>query len=147
MLSAARAKLGSRALLALGEAAALPFRAQAFDLAFSASVLHYWREPAAALSEIGRVLAPGGRAVITDWCADMWLDRLRDRVLRRIERAHFRVHRAAELAALLEEGGFREVRVERYRMGPLWGMMTGVGTRAGPGAGGAEPAPAPAAGP
>jgi hypothetical protein len=49
---------------------------------------------------------------------------------------------------MLEGAGFRDVRVERYRMGPLWGMMTGVGTRApGPGAGGAEPAPTPSAEP
>jgi ubiquinone/menaquinone biosynthesis C-methylase UbiE len=127
MLSAARAKLGPRALLAEADAVALPFRASAFDLVVSASALHHWPNLAAALSEMRRVLAPGGRVAITDWCADRWLDRIRDRVYRRLEHAHQRALRSAELAALLADAGFSDVRVERWRIGFRWGMMTGLG--------------------
>jgi ubiquinone/menaquinone biosynthesis C-methylase UbiE len=134
MLSVARARLGSRALLAEADAVALPFRASAFDLVISASALHHWPDLAAALSEMRRVLAPGGRLAITDWCADRWLDRIRDRVYRGLEPAHQRALRSDELASLLADAGFSDVRVERWRIGFRWGMMTGLG---------AIPSPAP----
>jgi SAM-dependent methyltransferase len=134
MLSVARARLGPRALLAEADAVALPFRAGAFDLVVSASALHHWPDLAAALSEMRRVLAPGGRVAITDWCADRWLDRIRDRVYRRLEPAHHRALRSAELASLLRNAGFIDIHVERWRIGLRWGMMTGLG---------ATPSPAP----
>jgi ubiquinone/menaquinone biosynthesis C-methylase UbiE len=128
MLLVARARLGSRGLLAEADTVALPFRAGAFHLVVSASALHHWPEPAAAIPEMRRVLAPGGRLAITDWCADRWLDRIRDRIYRRLEPAHQRALRSAELASLLSDAGFSDVRVERWRIGFRWGMMTGVGT-------------------
>jgi ubiquinone/menaquinone biosynthesis C-methylase UbiE len=130
MLERARGKLDRRQAWIAGDAARLPFHSGSFDLALSLSALHFWRDPSAALSEIHRVLRPGGRVAITDWCADRWIDRLRDRILQRIEPAHFRVHRAADLAAMLAAAGFREVRVERFRLGWRWGLMTGIATRA-----------------
>jgi hypothetical protein len=39
-------------------------------------------------------------------------------------RAHHRIYGSAECGALLEGGGFRVERVERFRVGWLWGMMT-----------------------
>lgn len=132
MLALARRRLGSRAILVVADAGRLPFRSQGFDLAVSASALHYWRDPIATLREIRRVLRPGGRIAITDWCADRWIDRLRDRFLRLVEPAHFRVHRAAELAGLLAQAGFRDVRVEPYRLDWFWGLMTGTAISAAP---------------
>jgi len=131
MLATARRRLGRRPGLAAGSAFRLPFRPGAFDLAVSTSALHHWSDPAAALAEMGRVLRPGGQIAITDWCADRRLDRLRDRVLRHVERAHVRVYRSAELASLLAGAGFSAVRVERWRIGLRWSMMTGL-ARAGP---------------
>ena len=57
-------QLGLKARFVVGDARHLPFRAGAFDYAWSYSVLqHFAREDAvAALSEIGRVLRPGGLA-------------------------------------------------------------------------------------
>ena len=127
MLSVARARLGSRALLAEADAIALPFRAAAFDLVVSASALHHWPAAAPALAELRRALAPGGRVAVTDWCADRWLDRVRDRLYRRFEPAHHRALRSVELASLLADAGFSDIRVERWRIGLRWGMMTGVG--------------------
>jgi ubiquinone/menaquinone biosynthesis C-methylase UbiE len=128
MLAVARRKLGPRATLVAANAERLPFRSRSFDMALSASALHFWRDPSAALLEIHRVLRPRGRIAITDWCANGWIDRLRDLVLRRVEPAHFRVYRTANLAAMLTEAGFDDVHVERYRIGRLWGLMTGVAT-------------------
>lgn len=129
-LAVAHAKLGRRAILVAGDAARLPFRSRSFDAALSVSALHYWRDPVATLGEIRRVLRPVGRIAITDWCADRWIDRLHDRILRRVEPAHFRVYRASDFEAMLTAAGFGEVRVERYRIGRFWKLMTGTATSA-----------------
>ena len=129
MLAVARGRLGSRALLVAGDAAGLPFRSASFDVAFSASALHHWPDTAAALGEIRRVLAPGGRIAITDWCADFPIDRFRSWIRRRAESIHIRAYRAAELEAMLAREGFGDIRVERWRLGWRWGLMTATATR------------------
>jgi SAM-dependent methyltransferase len=127
MLEAARRKLGTRAGLVVGSATRLPFRSRGFDLVVSTSALHHWRDPDAAFAEIRRVLRPGGRVAITDWCGDSLLARLRDRVLRGLEPAHGRVWRSVELAAFLANAGFTDVRIERWRIRVRWSLMTGLG--------------------
>jgi ubiquinone/menaquinone biosynthesis C-methylase UbiE len=47
------------------EAADLPFRDSMFDRAFAVNSFQFWADPARALREIARVLAPNGRLVIT----------------------------------------------------------------------------------
>lgn len=44
----------------------MPYEEETFDAALINMVLHYTDDPAAALSEITRVLAPGGRVLIVD---------------------------------------------------------------------------------
>lgn len=58
----------------LSDATALPYPAQSFDGAVCVQVLEYVQEIARALSELYRVLRPGGRAVIvdTDWDSIVW---------------------------------------------------------------------------
>jgi SAM-dependent methyltransferase len=50
----------------LGDVAALPFPDASFDLVVSTLSMHHWSDPRAGLSEIGRVLRPGGRALVWD---------------------------------------------------------------------------------
>lgn len=51
-----------------GDAAALPFRDASFDAVCCFAALHLFRDPLAALDEIARVLAPGGRVAILTSC-------------------------------------------------------------------------------
>ena len=53
-------------LLQEGNAQALPFVAGSFDLAYCFASLHHVGEPAAAMAEMARVVAPGGRIVVQD---------------------------------------------------------------------------------
>jgi ubiquinone/menaquinone biosynthesis C-methylase UbiE len=52
-----------------GSAMALPFEDAAFDVVLCQEMLQFAPDRAAALREIHRVLAPGGRLVLSTWCA------------------------------------------------------------------------------
>jgi SAM-dependent methyltransferase len=102
----------------------LPFRDDSIDTLTTISAFHFFRNPKDVLSEMRRVLRPGGRVVITDWCDDFFVCRICDWLLRRFNSAHFRVYGTADCRALLEGAGFENVRVERYKISWLWGLMT-----------------------
>jgi SAM-dependent methyltransferase len=51
----------------VGDVASLAFPDGSFDLVVSTLSMHHWADPAAGLAEIGRVLRPGGRALIWDF--------------------------------------------------------------------------------
>jgi SAM-dependent methyltransferase len=51
----------------VGDVVSLAFPDRSFDLVVSTLSMHHWADPAAGLAEIGRVLRPGGRALIWDF--------------------------------------------------------------------------------
>jgi SAM-dependent methyltransferase len=65
LLARTSARLRGRALLAQGDAGALPFARGAFDRVYCSEVLEHLVDPPAAVAEIGRVLRPGGVAVLS----------------------------------------------------------------------------------
>ena len=129
MLAVARAKLAAfpRRTLVRADAAALPFPRGAFDVVVSTSVLHYLADPAAALREWTRVLAPGGRVVVVDWCADDAPVRALDAVLRRTDPAHVRAFTSGEVAGFFAAAGLALDRLSRTRTGPVWSFTVAVG--------------------
>jgi ubiquinone/menaquinone biosynthesis C-methylase UbiE len=81
MLRLARVKLaeaGLEADLRQGDMYALPLPAGSADTVTIHQVLHYAQQPAAAVAEAARLLAPGGRLVIVDFAAHE-REELRDR--------------------------------------------------------------------
>jgi len=81
MLSVARANLDragcENCRVRQGNLYQLPFPAAAFDAITIHQVLHYLDEPAAAIAEAARVLAPGGRLLVADFLPHQ-LESLRD---------------------------------------------------------------------
>ncbi|CAM3115273.1 Putative methyltransferase YcgJ [Sphingomonas antarctica] len=70
MLRLARAKLdGQPCDLRQGEIAALPLNDAVADTVIVHQVLHYLSEPAVAIGEAARILAPGGRLLIADFAS------------------------------------------------------------------------------
>lgn len=64
------AALRGRAVAMRADAADLPFRDLMFDGAFAVNSFQFWPDPARALREIARVLAPRARLVITQRVAN-----------------------------------------------------------------------------
>jgi SAM-dependent methyltransferase len=65
LLTRTAARLRGRAALAQGDAGALPFAAGSFERIYCSEVLEHLVDPRAAVAEIGRVLRPGGVAVLS----------------------------------------------------------------------------------
>jgi ubiquinone/menaquinone biosynthesis C-methylase UbiE len=126
MLARAQATLPKTVHLAAGDVGALPWQANSLDVVVSSSSFHYWAYPEQALREVRRVLRPGGRVVLTDWCADYFVCRLYDWVVRRLDPAHRRIYGKAQCKRLLEAAGLTNVYVESYRVPWPWGMMTAI---------------------
>jgi ubiquinone/menaquinone biosynthesis C-methylase UbiE len=70
MLEQARRLAADRGLLNVcfecGDAAALPFASDSFDVVTSRLSAHHYADPAIFLGEVARVLAPGGRFLLVD---------------------------------------------------------------------------------
>lgn len=129
MRARARERLPGEVELRSGWAQALPFGDREFDVVVSCNMFHYVREPARALAEMHRVLRPGGRLVLTDWCDDYWSCRICDWYLRLVNPAYYRAYGSRECAERLAEAGFGGIDLERYKINWLWGLMTARGSR------------------
>lgn len=124
MLKVACNKQIHRCTLISGKSQYLPFHSHSFEVVVSCNAFHYWRNPEACLREIARVLKPQGRIVITDWCDDYIACKICDLFLRMFNRAHFKTYGKDACERLLRDAGYGNVRVERYKINWLWGMMT-----------------------
>ncbi len=130
MLKVAQGKLSDDVDLRVGWANELPWPDASFDVVVSCNMFHYITHPEDSVREMKRVLVPGGRLLITDWCDDFLMCRLCTAYLRLMSKAHFKTYREDECAALLRDAGSLEPRIERYKISWLWGLMTAVAQKA-----------------
>lgn len=91
----------------LGDAEAMPFRADVFDLVVCRYASHHFSNLRRAIAEMVRVARPGGRVVLEDTCApeDPELDALMNRWEVRRDRSHVRNIPPSRLRALFEAAG------------------------------------------
>ncbi len=82
----------------VADAEALEFADGSFDLVYSHGVLHHTPDPAAAVREVRRVLAPGGRAVVMLYHRDSYNYRVNIGVLRRVGARMLRTEAGVKLA-------------------------------------------------
>jgi len=83
----------------------LPFESGHFQAAFAVDVLHHVPKALDALTELRRVLAPGGWLWIVEYDLRRWMVRLMG-VVCRVRRMPRRLLAPAELERLLAEAGF-----------------------------------------
>lgn len=124
MLSQAAEKTEEAVLLSAAAAEKLPFDENDFDVVVSCNAFHFFVEPRSFIAEVRRVLRPGGRLVVTDWCDNYWACWLCDYYLRATTEAHTRIFGREDLREMLEQTGFEVRRLDTYRVEWIWGLMT-----------------------
>src|SRR5437879_10011128 len=94
-------------MFCLGDADAVPFADSAFDLVTCRHAAHHFPDLPRAISEMARVVKPGGRVVVDDTCApeDPALAALMNGWEVRRDPSHVANHPPSRLRALLEAGG------------------------------------------
>ncbi len=125
MLAVARRKLQSNPHItfSLGAASAIPFSDRSFDVVVCANSFHYFDNPPACLIEMKRVLKPGGRIVILDWCRDYLMCRVCDLFLKVFDPAYRQCYTQRQLNLFLTEAKLCVLRAQKFRADPIWGMM------------------------
>lgn len=101
----------------------LPVDDDTIDVVACANAFHLVADPCKTLAEFRRVLRPGGRLVIIDWCgqyptmaAVLILSRIFGRQYRRIQTV-------SGLSRTLEQSGFSVIHTEKFKATWFWGMM------------------------
>lgn len=122
----------------LADVARLPFQSASFDVACSEYVFEHLQDPAAAMSELGRVIRPGGQlialtpsrwsyksvaAALTphafhEWAASTLREDARD--AEDVYETYYRMNTPSALEKLAQAHGFRIERVEMVSNGPTW---------------------------
>ena len=119
-IAAARAREAGHGHIDIREASAarLPFADAAMDLATCRFSAHHWRDVAAGIREIGRVLRPGATFILTDSVAPD--DPLADTHLQAIEvlrdPTHVRNYTVSAWMALLAAHGLAPLRTDHFRI-------------------------------
>jgi ubiquinone/menaquinone biosynthesis C-methylase UbiE len=101
----------------VADAEQLPFGDREFTSVLCSNSFHHYPDPLEATREMTRVLAPGGRLVIGDACADRAMARIADRFLRLLEPGHVRLYRSTELGSFLHGAGLTQVMLRRLMEG------------------------------
>jgi ubiquinone/menaquinone biosynthesis C-methylase UbiE len=107
----------------IAPADAIPAADGTFDVVTCNNAFHLIPEPLAALREFHRVLKPDGRLVIVDWCREFATIRGVLIFSRVFGKQYRRIETVTGFVNILERGGFRVVRREKFRATWFWGVM------------------------
>jgi arsenite methyltransferase len=115
---------------AVGDALALPYPDETFDVAVATQVYEYVPDMPAALAEARRVLRRGGRLLVldTDWDAIVWHSSDRDRMTRVLEKWNDHLadpYLPRRLPGLLRNAGFK---LAATTIVPILNQGTGTNT-------------------
>lgn len=119
--------------VAAGDATALPFPDDSFDMVIAAEVLEHIRADQAAISEVARVLRPGGIAAVTvpAWLPERICWRLSDDY-HTVPGGHLRIFTRAELEVKLARAGLAVSGHHHAHAlhAPYWWLKCAVGVHA-----------------
>ncbi len=114
--------------LKVGDAENLPFADGEFDAVVTRLSLHHFDRPGRALSEMARVLRPGGRAVIVDVSSDDDPEKsaLQNAIETLRDPSHVRMMPAAEIERLILDQGFSIALRENWVKDREFGEWMGI---------------------
>jgi len=111
-----------RVQIRFGDISNLPFADAAFDRVFTINTIYFWPDASRGISEIRRVLKNGGIAAVglrSKGKMEKWP----------ISKHGFRLYSAQEVADLMSQTGFREVRVDHRDQNHRLDQLVVLGTR------------------
>ena len=121
---------GASGLLVRADALALPFPEGAFDRVIAAEVLEHIPEDSTALSELARVLRPGGSMAVTvpRWLPERICWALSERY-HAVEGGHIRIYRAKGMRRRLGEAGLAPTSAHHAHglHSPYWWLRCALG--------------------
>jgi ubiquinone/menaquinone biosynthesis C-methylase UbiE len=131
MLSQAQRRFAGDAMVRFAASGAerLPVDDASFDIVACNNAFHLVQDADAALREFRRVLRPGGRVIIVDWCIDYPQMAMMAAALRMTDRHARHIRSLRALTALLGEHAFEVTDRQRFRVPPMWGLMAVAATR------------------
>lgn len=124
MLERGRAEAPRNVLFMRGDAGALPFLDDSFDVVVCRFAVHHFEQPQIQVAEMRRCLRPGGRLAIGDLIADPEAADAQNRLERMRDPSHTGMLTATQLAALLDTDDIEIRDVER----PLEQWLAQTGT-------------------
>ncbi len=106
----------------LGDVVRLPFAEATFDRVFTINTIYFWSDVPKGISEIYRVLKPGGIAAIGIRSAD----KMRQHS---VTNYNFRLFSGTEVAELMQCGGFHNVRIDHRDQEHWYDQVIVLGSR------------------
>jgi SAM-dependent methyltransferase len=113
MLELGRGQAPANVIFVRGDAAALPFPADGFDVVVTRFAVHHFEDPAIQIAEMRRVLRPGGRLAVADLIADPEAAGTQNRLERLRDPSHARMLGLDELTRLVQTDDVEVRDVER----------------------------------
>jgi ubiquinone/menaquinone biosynthesis C-methylase UbiE len=108
----------------VGSSDAIPSGAGTFDVVVSTISFHHWSRPVESLREIARVLRPGGRLLILDFCRDSLFMAALDQVQSWLQPSHSGIASANEMRRYFSRARFHHIEITK----PRWLLMLAEGT-------------------
>jgi len=102
-----------------GDAAALPFADDAFDIVASRAAFHHFSSSAQVMAEMVRVCRPGGRMMVIDITPDEGKSAAYDRMERLRDPSHGHAHSIVELSRMAAALGLGQPQVATRMSGPM----------------------------
>ncbi len=101
-----------------GDVEDLPYEDDTFDVITCSHSFHHYPNKAKAMSEMYRVLKPGGRLMIVDGCMDVFFGRIVFRIVEWLERHVYHLP-GEEFRRIFRRSGFNNIVQKRFNFVPL----------------------------